>query len=365
MFKFELLAVDKKARKGKLVTPHGEVDTPAFIPVGTQAAVKTLSPEDIVSTGARMILSNTYHLYLRPGHKLIEKMGGLHKFMNWNGPILTDSGGFQVFSLKGLTKISDNGVEFQSHIDGSKRFLTPELATEIQQALGADIIMCFDEPPPYPSSRDHLLKALERTTLWAEKCRKAKTREDQAIFGIVQGGMEPDLRETSAREMARIGFDGYAIGGLSVGESTTLMLEMTELTAGFLPESKPRYLMGVGTPEDIVQAVARGVDMFDCVMPTRNARNGSLFTSGGKVNIKNAAFADDPRPLDEECPCITCKNYSRAYLRHLFVSDELLALRLNTIHNVTFYQRLMSRIRDEIEKGSFFEFVKRSGKSAE
>jgi len=334
-----------------LRTPHGEVETPAFMPVGTQAAVKTLLPEEAAHAGTEILLGNTYHLYLRPGHKLIEKMGGLHKFMNWQKPILTDSGGFQVFSLKGLAKITEDGVEFRSHLDGSRHFITPEDSIEIQQTLGADIMMCFDEPPPYPSSDEHIKRAMERTTKWEERCKKAKTNSQQALFGITQGGTNPKLREESAKQIMETGFDGYAIGGLSVGESTALMLEMTELTAEILPEDKPRYLMGVGTPSDILKAVALGVDMFDCVMPTRNARNGSLFTSTGKINIRNSAYSDDARPLDEDCPCVACKNFSRAYLRHLFISGEILAMRLNTLHNLTYYQRLMQKIRAAIKNG--------------
>jgi len=358
VFDFKVLSRDKKARRGVITTDRGhEINTPAFMPVGTQGTVKTLSPEDIQRTGAEIILGNTYHLYLRPGHKLIEKLGGLHRFMNWERPILTDSGGFQVFSLKGLTKITDDGVRFQSHLDGSRHFFTPELAIEIQESLGSDIMMCFDEPPPYPSTPEYLRKSMDRTTRWEERCKKARKNPRQALFGITQGGTDPALREESAKQIVQIGFDGYAIGGLSVGESTSLMLEMAGLTATFLPEDKPRYLMGVGTPEDIIGAVEAGVDMFDCVMPTRNARNGSIFTSHGKLNIRNSVHIDDPRPLDETCPCETCRGYSRAYLRHLFSAGEILGLRLNTIHNVTYYQRLMSGIRDAITRGRFAAFA--------
>ena len=358
MFSFEILKKDGKARRGIIRTASGsEVNTPAFMPVGTQATVKTLSPEDIIRAGAEMILCNTYHLYLRPGHKTIEKLGGLHKFMNLKKPILTDSGGFQVFSLKGLTKITDDGARFQSHLDGSSHFITPELAVEIQESLGSDVIMCFDDVAPYPSTTEYLKKAMERTTLWAERCKKTKTNPNAALFGITQGGTDPKLREESAKAIVNIGFDGYALGGLSVGESDTLMLDMVDVTASLLPEEKPRYLMGVGTPEDIVRAVIRGVDMFDCVMPTRNARNGSLFTSHGKLNIRNAVYAEDPAPLDAECPCETCAGYSRAYLRHIFMADELLALRLNTVHNLTYYQRLMQRIREAVSKGEYAKFA--------
>ncbi|MDH5541770.1 MAG: tRNA guanosine(34) transglycosylase Tgt [Nitrospinota bacterium] len=358
MFSFQLKSTDGRARRGLISTPHGDIETPAFMPVGTQATVKTVSPEEIRESGSQILLGNTYHLYLRPGHELIAKLGGLHKFMNWNGPILTDSGGFQVFSLKGLTKVSEEGVAFQSHLDGSRHMITPELAVEIQQALGSDIIMCFDEPPPYPSDKMKIKDAMDRTTRWEERCKKAKTNPHQALFGITQGGTDAGLRVESARQIVNIGFDGYAIGGLSVGESRSLMLEMTEVTANVLPSDKPRYLMGVGTPEDIVEAVALGVDMFDCVMPTRNARNGTLFTSSGKINISNAIHTEDPSPLDAECGCTTCKNYSRAYLRHLFASNEILGLRLNTIHNITYYQDLMKKIRNAISSGEYSKFAK-------
>lgn len=357
MFGFKITHTDKKARRGILKTGRGEVHTPAFMPVGTQASVKTLDAADVTATGSEMILCNTYHLYLRPGYEVIEKMGGLHDFMNWQGPILTDSGGFQVFSLRGLTRISDDGAFFQSHLDGSSHFITPEKVMEIQEALGADIMMCFDDVPPYPSETEHLKRSIERTARWEQRCKNAKRSDRQALFGITQGGTDPKLREESARQIIDIGFDGYAIGGLSVGESSTLMLEMTQLTADILPQNKPRYLMGVGTPQEIVQAVAEGVDMFDCVMPTRNARRGTLFTSHGKISIKNNAHREDNRPLDENCPCTTCKNYSRAYLRHLFMSGEFLAMRVNTVHNLTYYQRLMRNIRMEIENGRFAEFA--------
>lgn len=357
MFEFKVTRHDKKARLGRLKTPHGDIQTPAFMPVGTQASVKTLTTGEVEQSGSEILLCNTYHLYLRPGFEIIEKLGGLHKFMNWQRPILTDSGGFQVFSLRGLTKISDEGAFFQSHLDGSSHLITPEKSIEIQQALGADIMMCFDEVPPYPAEIEHLKRAVERTTRWEERCKTAKTNDKQALFGITQGGTDPKLREESAKQIIDIGFDGYAIGGLSVGESSTLMLEMTGLTAALLPDDKPRYLMGVGTPEEIVQAVSKGVDMFDCVMPTRNARRGALFTSHGKINIKNSQYAEDNRPLDENCPCDTCKNYSRAYLRHLLMAGELLSMRINTIHNLTYYQELMKKIRSEIANGTFEEFA--------
>lgn len=354
---FKLLAKDGKARRGVVTTSRGLINTPAFMPVGTQGTVKTLSPDDLKNTGSEIILANTYHLFLRPGHRLIEKLGGLHKFINWDRPVLTDSGGFQVFSLKGLTKVTDEGVRFQSHLDGSSHLFTPELAIGIQEALGSDIMMCLDEVAPYPSSHEHLRSALERTARWEERCKKAKTRADLALFGITQGGTDARLREESAKNIVGIGFDGYAIGGLSVGESDTLMLEMTGITAELLPEDKPRYLMGVGTPEDIVRAVALGVDMFDCVMPTRNARNGTLFTSTGKMSIKNAMYKEDPRPPDERCSCETCRNYSRAYLRHLFMAGEMLGLRLNSVHNIFFYQEMMRQARAAISENRYGSFM--------
>ncbi len=338
-------------------TSHGEVKTPVFMPVGTQAAVKTLSPEDLVSVGAEIVLSNTYHLFLRPGHELIRELGGLQKFMNWNGPVLTDSGGFQVFSLAELRKITEEGVAFQSHIDGGARhFITPELAVGIQEALGADIIMAFDECIPYPATRDYAHESLERTLRWARRCKEAKKDEGQALFGIVQGGIYPELRKRSAETLVDIGFDGYALGGLSVGETKPMMHEMIEASAPYLPEDRPRYLMGVGTPEDLLEGVERGIDMFDCVMPTRNARNGTFFTSSGRVVIRNAQYERDRLPIDPECGCYTCGNYTRAYLRHLFNSGEVLALRLGTIHNLYFYLKLMRDIRESIVQGRFREF---------
>lgn len=327
------------------------------MPVGTQATVKTLSPDDLTALGAEIVLSNTYHLFLRPGHELIRKFGGLHAFMGWNRPILTDSGGFQVFSLADLRKITEDGVVFQSHIDGgAKHILTPESAIEIQEALGADIIMSFDECIPYPATRDYALDSLERTLRWAKRCRTAKKGTGQALFGIVQGGMYPDLRLRSAHELVEIGFDGYAIGGLSVGETKTVMYEMIEASMPVLPEDKPRYVMGVGTPEDLLEGIERGVDMFDCVMPTRNGRNGTFFTSFGKLVIRNAQYERDTQPVDPECSCYTCRNFSRAYLRHLFNAGELLALRLGTIHNLFFYLDLIRKIRLSLEQDRFMEF---------
>jgi queuine tRNA-ribosyltransferase len=329
------------------------------MPVGTQATVKTLSPQDLRDLGAEIILSNTYHLFLRPGHELIREFGGLHPFMGWDRPVLTDSGGFQVFSLAELRKITEEGVTFQSHIDGgAKHFITPEYAVEIQEALGADIIMAFDECIPFPATRDYAQESLERTHRWAKRCAAAKKDTGQALFGIVQGGMYPELRKQSADALVDIGFDGYAVGGLSVGETKPVMYEMIDASVPHLPGDRPRYLMGVGTPEDLVEGVDRGIDMFDCVMPTRNARNGTFFTSFGKLVIKNARYERDKGPLDPECGCYTCGNFSRAYLRHLFNAGEVLALRLGTIHNLFFYLSLMRNVRKSIDEGRFREFKK-------
>lgn len=356
-FSFRLLKTDGRARLGCVTTPRGEFATPVFMPVGTQATVKALTPEELTGMGVGVILANTYHLYLRPGHRLIERLGGLHRFMNWPGPILTDSGGYQVFSLGKLRKIDERGVEFSSHIDGTRYTLTPEKSIEVQQALGSDIMMVFDECPPYPAERSYVEESTELTHRWAQRCKDARTT-GQALFGIVQGGMHEDLRKKSAEVVTSMGFDGYAIGGLSVGEEKELMYEMVSTTAPLLPETHPRYLMGVGTPEDLLHGVEQGVDMFDCVMPTRNARNGTLFTSRGKLVIKNSRYEGDPSPLDPECACYTCTNYSRAYLRHLFMSREILSARLNTLHNVHFYVELMRRVRASIEEGTFGEFKK-------
>ena len=344
------------ARLGKIRTPHGNVSTPVFMPVGTQAAVKALTPEQVRSLGAEIILANTYHLYMRPGHQLIANLGGLHRFMNWQGPILTDSGGFQIYSLGALRKIAEEGATFQSHIDGSSHFLSPESAVEIQEALGSDIMMCLDECIAYPSRREEVEKALERTARWALRCKKSHRNDRQALFGIIQGGVYPDLRRRSVDEIASIGFDGYAIGGLSVGEPKDLMLDNLAATAPLLPEDRPRYLMGVGTPEDLVEGVYRGIDMFDCVVPTRSARNGLLFTNGEKVVIKNARYREDGSPVDSACDCYTCQNYSRAYLRHLYIAGEILAMILNTIHNLRYYLRLMERIREAIRDERYASF---------
>ena len=336
------------ARLGCLTTPHGEIQTPAFMPVGTQATVKALSPEDIVQCGSDIILGNTYHLYLRPGQKIVKSLGGLHHFMHWNKPILTDSGGFQVFSLHTLAKVSEEGVTFKSHIDGSTHFFSPEHCMEVQEALGADIAMTLDEPTPYPSDRTITETSLKLSTRWAKRCKAAHRLDNQSLFGIVQGGMYKDLRSQSIKEITEIDFPGYAIGGLSVGEEKQVMYDIAAHAAESLPTDKPRYLMGVGTPEDLLQCSAMGIDMFDCVMPSRNARNGSLFTSQGKINIRNLKYKTDDSPLDTACDCYTCKNYSRAYLRHLFIADEILVMRLNTIHNITFYQKQMQNIRKAI-----------------
>lgn len=342
-------------------TARGDIKTPVFMPVGTLASVKSLSPEDLISCGAQIILSNTYHLYLRPGCDVIGAFSGLHRFMNWDKPILTDSGGFQVFSLAKLRKITEEGADFQSHIDGSRHLLTPEKAVEIQLCLDSDIIMCLDQCIAYPSSRQDAAAALELTTRWARRCKKSwaeNCRNSNAIFGIVQGGMYPDLRKTSAEALVDIGFSGYAIGGLSVGEPADLMLEVAETTLEKLPETFPRYVMGVGTPENLVELVARGADMFDCVMPTRNARNGQLFTGRGTINLSNTRFRTDTEPADSECTCYTCRNYSLAYLRHLYMSREILSYRLNTIHNVHYYISLMEKMRGAILNDSFSEFRK-------
>jgi len=356
---FELIKTCKQsgARLGRLHTPHGVIDTPIFMPVGTQATVKAMTPEELEDMEAQIILSNTYHLFLRPGHELVEKAGGLHKFMNWHHPILTDSGGFQVFSLGDLRKITEEGVEFRSHLDGAKHFLSPERAIEIENALGADIIMAFDECAPYPAERDYVKKSLERTSRWAARCKEAHKKPDQqALFGIVQGGMYPDLRKQSAEEITAIGFPGYAIGGLSVGEPKPIMYEILEQTTPYLPEDKPRYLMGVGSPDDLLEGVLRGVDMFDCVLPTRIARNGTAMTSVGKVVIKNAKYYDDFSPLDPNCGCYTCRNYTKAYLRHLYKADEILSSRLMTYHNLFFLIELMKNVRQAIMDDRLLDF---------
>ncbi|QXM05929.1 tRNA guanosine(34) transglycosylase Tgt [Crassaminicella indica] len=359
--KYELIKECKQsgARLGKITTPHGVIETPIFMPVGTQATVKAMTPEELKDINSQIILSNTYHLYLRPGHKLVEKAGGLHKFMNWDRPILTDSGGFQVFSLGDLRKISEEGVEFRSHLDGSKHFISPEKAIEIENALGADIIMAFDECAPYPADRNYVKNSLERTTRWAKRCKEAhKNVDTQALFGIIQGGMYKDLREQSIKEIIDLDFPGYAVGGLSVGEPKPLMYEVLEYTTPLMPKDKPRYLMGVGSPDCLIEGVIRGIDMFDCVLPTRIARNGTAMTSLGKVVIKNAKYAEDFMPLDPNCDCYTCKNYSRAYLRHLFKAGEILSARLVTYHNLYFLLKLMENIRNAIKEDRLLDFRK-------
>jgi queuine tRNA-ribosyltransferase len=326
------------------------------MPVGTQATVKAMTPENLVEAGAQIILGNTYHLFLRPGHELIRSFGGLHRFMHWDRPILTDSGGFQIFSLQDLAKITEEGAAFRSHLDGSRRFLSPEEAIRVQEALGSDIMMVLDTCIPYPADRNTAARATALTGRWARRCRDAQADTGQLLFGIVQGGMYPDLRLGALEQLRAIGFDGYALGGLSVGEPKELMLEMLAATANHLPADHPRYLMGVGTPEDLMEGVFHGIDMFDCVMPTRNARNGMLFTSQGRVVIKNACFQQDQRPLDENCGCYTCRHFSRAYLRHLFQSREILAYQLNSIHNISYYCTLMAGMRDAIRADRFLAF---------
>lgn len=345
------------ARAGLLHTPHGIIETPIFMPVGTQATVKTVSPEELKTLGAQIILSNTYHLYLRPGQELIKKAGGLHKFMNWDRPILTDSGGFQVFSLGDLRTISDEGVLFRSHLDGSKHMFTPEKVMEIETDLGADIIMAFDECSPYPCEYEEAKKAVDRTTAWAKRCKEAHNNSEQALFGIIQGNVFEDLRKKSAREIIDLDFPGYAIGGLSVGESAEIMYEVLDYTTPLMPEDKPRYLMGVGAPENIIEGIARGIDMFDCVLPTRIARNGTVMTSFGKLVVKNAAYKEDFLPLDPECGCYTCKNYSRAYIRHLLKADEIFGLRLTTIHNLHYLMQLSSEIRKAILEDRYPAYI--------
>ncbi len=356
-FSFELITEDThtNARAGVIHTPHGAIPTPVFAPVGTQATVKSLAPPDLLELDATLILSNTYHLYLRPGADLIADFGGLHNFMKWDRPILTDSGGFQVFSLSGLRKIDNDGVTFRSHIDGSKHRFTPERVIQIQEKLGADIIMSFDECPE-PDNYDYNIEALARTHRWAEQGKLAQSRSDQALYGIVQGGIFPDLRAKSAEFLTSLDFPGYSIGGLSVGESKPDMHAMLEVVHPILPRHKPRYLMGVGSPEDLFECVARGVDQFDCVLPTRIARNGAVFTHQGRINLRNARFASDKNPIEEGCTCYTCRTFSLAYIRHLITAKETLALRLTTLHNLHFMLEIMRRIRQSILDGTFAEY---------
>jgi queuine tRNA-ribosyltransferase len=374
-FSFELLQRDRgtRARTGRMATAHGSIDTPAFMPVGTQGTVKALSQQMLEEAGASIILGNTYHLYLRPGHTTINKLGGLHRFISWDRPILTDSGGFQVFSLNELRKLTEEGVEFHSHIDGSRHFLSPETSMEIQAALGSDIVMAFDECTPFPATRDEALASLELTKRWARRSKQRLrdlhndpavaenagvtiVNQTQALFGINQGSTFLDLREQSLEGLVEIDFDGYAIGGLSVGEEKHAMIEVISHIAPQMPENRPRYLMGVGTPEDIIEAVGLGIDMFDCVMPTRNARNGQLFTSRGKLNIKNTRYRDDAQPIDDACGCAVCARYSRAYVRHLYMSGEILGSVLNSLHNISFYLDMMIMMRQAITLGTFEEF---------
>jgi queuine tRNA-ribosyltransferase len=357
--KYELIKECKntRARLGRVHTPHGIIDTPAFMPVGTQATVKAMSPDELKDIGAQIILGNTYHLYIRPGHKLIEDFGGLHGFMNWDRPILTDSGGFQVFSLNELRKISEEGVEFKSHLDGSKHFFTPEFVMEIEESLGADIMMAFDECIPYPCEKDYARKSMERTIRWLKRCKKAHTKTDkQALFGIVQGGTYKDLRIESAKMTVDVDLPGYAVGGLSVGEPKEVMNEVLEYTVPLLPKDKPRYLMGVGSPDSLIDGVIRGIDMFDCVLPTRIARNGTVMTSKGKLVVRNAEYARDSMPLDENCDCYTCRNFSRAYIRHLIKAGEILGGRLTTIHNLRFLQNLMTNVRTAIKEDRLLSY---------
>ena len=351
--KFELSKQDDSARRGRLTFERGTVETPAFMPVGTYGTVKAMTPEELQGIGAQIILGNTFHLMLRPGTEIISKHGDLHDFMQWQGPILTDSGGFQVWSLTDLRKLTEEGVRFRSPINGDEVFLTPEKSIEVQIALGSDIVMVFDECTPYPATTDQARESMELSMRWAKRCKSAHAGQDSALFGIVQGGMYPDLRVESLNALTDIGFDGYAIGGLSVGEPKDKRHAVLDGLLPHMPNDQPRYLMGVGTPEDLLEAVERGVDMFDCVMPTRNARNGHLFTSEGVVRIRNAAHKDDTGPLDANCECYTCQNYSRAYLHHLHRCNEILGARLNTIHNLYFYQKLMRGMREAIEKGEF------------
>ena len=370
---YELLHTCKQsgARRGVVHTPHGDIQTPIFMPVGTQATVKAMTPEELKEmVHAQIILANTYHLFLRPGHELVKEAGGLHSFMNWDRPILTDSGGFQVFSLGALRKISEEGVEFRSYLDGSKQFISPEKAMEIEEALGADIIMCFDECCEYPSTYEYTKKSMERTTRWAERCKNAHTTtEKQGLFGIIQGGFYEDLRKKSAEDLIKMDFSGYAIGGISVGEPKEEFLKMLRYTTPLMPENKPRYLMGVGSPDYLIEAAIAGIDMCDCVLPTRIARHGTAMTTHGKIVVRNAVYEKDFTPLDPECDCYTCRNYTRAYIRHLINTKEILGIRLLSIHNLRFLTKLMDRVRIEIEADNLLtfrdEFYKNYGYSKE
>lgn len=358
MFEYRLIAQDPEtgARAGEFVTPHGVIPTPVFMPVGTHATVKAMSPDELKQIDAKIILSNTYHLFLRPGADLIARAGGLHRFMNWDRPILTDSGGFQVFSLAGINKIREDGVEFQSHLDGTKYFMTPELSIQVQEKLGSDIAMCFDQCVELPCTREQAEPAVERTLRWAQRCRETHKREDQALFGIVQGGLFDDLRASCADKLAAMDFPGYAIGGLSVGESHAEMYQCLERLMPHMPENKPRYLMGVGHPANLIEGIARGVDMFDCVLPTRNGRTGTAFTRTGRINIKNQCYFDDFTPLDPDCSCYACRNFTRAYIRHLYKAGEILAVRLLSWHNIHFLVHLVAGARQAIIEGRFPEY---------
>jgi len=360
LVRFELLHEDpgSKARRGRVHTPHGPIETPIFMPVGTVGSVKAVGPDDLLTLDAQIILGNTYHLMLRPGEALVGEMGGLHRFISWNRPMLTDSGGFQVFSLSEKRKITEEGAAFQSHLDGSRHLLTPERSIEIQETLGADIIMAFDECPPAQSERSYMEQSMARTTRWLHRCAKAWSRERSSLFGIVQGGLHEELRKAHAEQVCAVDLPGYALGGYSVGESPEAMHAGVAYSAPLLPRDKPRYLMGVGTPVDLVTCVEAGVDMFDCVLPTRCARNGLLFTSEGKVVIRNAVYAKDPRPVDPACACYTCRTFSRAYLRHLFVAQEILAMRLNTLHNLHYFLGLMAQVRRAIAEGRYAAFAR-------
>ena len=358
-FKFNVEATDRasRARAGTITTPHGPVPTPAFMPVGTRGSVKAIGPDDLRDVGARIVLSNTYHLLLRPGPELVKQMGGLHRFMSWDRPILTDSGGYQVFSLAQMRKLDEEGVTFRSHIDGQKVFLSPEKAVSVQETLGVDIMMCLDECTPYPADWDRAAWSADLTFRWAGRSVAAQDPESEStLFGIIQGGTHADLRRRAAEEISSLGFKGLALGGLALGEPMAQRLEMIEAAAEVVPRDRPLYLMGLGTPEDLVEGIRRGADMFDCVLPTRNARNGQFFTRRGRLVIKNARFRDDARPVDEDCGCYTCRNFSRAYLRHLYVSGELLSYRLNTVHNLYYYLSLMDQARKAVLDGRFSDF---------
>ena len=359
MVTYELLHIDKNsgARRGIVHTPHGDIQTPIFMPVGTQATVKAMTPEELKDDNAQIILANTYHLHFRPGEEIVKEAGGLHKFMNWDRPILTDSGGFQVFSLSKLRTISEEGVEFRSELDGSKHFISPEKDMQIEEDLGADIIMAFDECCPYPSTYEYTKKSMERTTRWAKRCKEAH-KTDQALFGIIQGGFYEDLRKISAEDLKQLDFPGYAIGGISVGEPKDVFLKMLRYTTPLMPENKPRYLMGVGTPDYLIEASLDGIDMCDCVLPTRIARHGTALTSHGKLVIRNKTYERDFTPIDDECDCYACKNYTRAYIRHLIKCNEILGFRLLSIHNIKFLTNLMDRVRIEIENDNLLEFSK-------